>query len=62
MSNQSLRILSNLVAAGAIHNSGLLDEITHELLVFSALVVSIKSSEHNDLKTKVVLPVLNLLD
>lgn len=52
-SNQSLRILSNLVAAGAIHASGLLDEIIHELLVFTATVVSLKSSEVNDLKAKV---------
>ncbi|GMY38287.1 serine/threonine-protein kinase TIO [Fagus crenata] len=51
-SSQSLRILSNLVAAGAINSSGLLDEIIRELLVFTATVVSLKSSEFNDLIAK----------
>ncbi|KAL5564765.1 hypothetical protein UlMin_027929 [Ulmus minor] len=51
-SNQSLRILSNLVAAGAIHSSGLLDEIIHELLVFTAIVIRLKLSEVNELKAK----------
>jgi fused-like protein len=54
-SSQSLRILSNLVAAGAINSSGLLDEIIRELLVFTATVVSLKSSEFNDLIAKVYL-------
>ncbi|EXB29179.1 Serine/threonine-protein kinase 36 [Morus notabilis] len=54
MSYQSLRILSNLVAAGAIQPSGLIDEITHELLVFTAHIVSFKPSELNDLSAKVV--------
>ncbi|EXB79431.1 Serine/threonine-protein kinase 36 [Morus notabilis] len=49
---QSLRILSNLVAAGAIHSGGLLDEIIHALLVFTATVVGLKSSEVNNLKAK----------
>ncbi|KAF3432681.1 hypothetical protein FNV43_RR23783 [Rhamnella rubrinervis] len=51
-SNQSLRILSNLVAADAIHSSGLLDEIIREILVFTAILVSLKSSEVDDLKSK----------
>ncbi|KAB2598887.1 serine/threonine-protein kinase TIO-like [Pyrus ussuriensis x Pyrus communis] len=51
-SNQSLRILSNLVAAGAFHSSELLDEIIHELLAYSAIIVSMKSSEVNELKAK----------
>ncbi|KAL6286565.1 hypothetical protein ACE6H2_010955 [Prunus campanulata] len=51
-SNQSLRILSNLVAAGAIHSSTLLDEIIHELLVYTGIIVSVKTSEVNELKAK----------
>ncbi|PQQ19058.1 hypothetical protein Pyn_16975 [Prunus yedoensis var. nudiflora] len=51
-SNQSLRILSNLVAAGAIHSSALLDEIIHELLVYTGIIVSMKTSEVNELKAK----------
>ncbi|KAH9756113.1 serine/threonine-protein kinase TIO [Citrus sinensis] len=53
-SNQSLRILSNLVAASAIQSNGLLDEIISELLDFSSVVVSLKASELNDLLAKVV--------
>ncbi|TQD81833.1 hypothetical protein C1H46_032586 [Malus baccata] len=51
-SKQSLRILSNLVAAGAFHSSELLDEIIHEFLAYSAIIVSMKSSEVNELKAK----------
>ncbi|XP_004307883.1 PREDICTED: serine/threonine-protein kinase TIO-like [Fragaria vesca subsp. vesca] len=51
-SNQSLRILSNLVAVGAITSSGLLDEIIHEILVYTTFIVSIKSSELNELRAK----------
>ncbi|KAH0978647.1 hypothetical protein GBA52_005824 [Prunus armeniaca] len=51
-SNQSLRILSNLVVAGVIHSSGLLDEIIHELLVYTGIIVSMKASEVNELKAK----------
>lgn len=52
-SNQSLRVLSNLVAAGAIHSNGLSDDIIRELLVFTGIAVSLKSSEYNDLMAKV---------
>lgn len=58
MSYQSLRILSNIVAAGALQSSGLIDQIIHELFVFTAHIVSFKSSELNDLRAKVLL--LNL--
>ncbi|XP_070683250.1 serine/threonine-protein kinase TIO-like isoform X10 [Malus domestica] len=51
-SKQSLRILSNLVAAGAFHSSELFDEIIHEFLAYSAIIVSMKSSEVNELKAK----------
>ncbi|XP_050385130.1 serine/threonine-protein kinase TIO [Argentina anserina] len=50
--NQSLGILSNLVAAGAITSSGLLDEIMHEILVYTTFIVGIKSSELNELRAK----------
>ncbi|CBI26553.3 unnamed protein product, partial [Vitis vinifera] len=51
-SSQSLKILSNLVAAGAIHSSGLLDEIIFEVLGFTAAAVNVKSAEANDLIAK----------
>lgn len=52
-SSQSLRILSNLVAAGAIQCSGRYDEVTHELLVFTSIIVNLKLVEVNDLIIKV---------
>lgn len=52
-SNQSLKILANLVAAGAVYSTGLLDEIIHEVIVFTAAAVNLKSSEINDLIAKV---------
>ncbi|KAM7463574.1 hypothetical protein LguiA_031695 [Lonicera macranthoides] len=53
-SNQSLRILSNLVAASAISFTAVLEEITHELLGFTASVVTLKLSGGDDLVAKVV--------
>ncbi|XP_034888517.1 serine/threonine-protein kinase TIO isoform X2 [Populus alba] len=47
---QSLRIISNLAAAGA--TGGLVNEILGELLNFTANVVSLKSSELSDLLAK----------
>lgn len=47
---QSLRIISNLAAAGA--TGGLVNEILSELLNFTAKVVSLKSSELSDLLAK----------
>nr|TKR85927.1 serine/threonine-protein kinase TIO isoform X2 [Populus alba] len=47
---QSLRIISNLAAAGA--TGGLVNEILSELLNFTANVVSLKSSELSDLLAK----------
>ncbi|KAH9756114.1 serine/threonine-protein kinase TIO [Citrus sinensis] len=61
-SNQSLRILSNLVAASAIQSNGLLDEIISELLDFSSVVVSLKASELNDLLAKSFLIIKMLID
>ncbi|XP_030533063.1 serine/threonine-protein kinase TIO isoform X1 [Rhodamnia argentea] len=51
-SNQALRIISNLVAAGAIHSKGLNDELLTEVLEFTATVVCLTSVELNDLVTK----------
>ncbi|XVE99200.1 hypothetical protein REPUB_Repub03eG0176600 [Reevesia pubescens] len=51
-SSQSLRILSNLVAAGALHSGGILDEILCELLNFTAILVGLKSSDVNELVAK----------
>ncbi|XWS08043.1 hypothetical protein CRYUN_Cryun41cG0043600 [Craigia yunnanensis] len=51
-SSQSLRILSNLVAAGALHSGGILDEIMCELLNFTAILVGLKSSDINELVAK----------
>ncbi|XP_038725728.1 serine/threonine-protein kinase TIO isoform X2 [Tripterygium wilfordii] len=47
-SNQSLRILSNLVAASAINSSRLVDEIICELLDFLSVLVSLRLSELDD--------------
>ncbi|MFQ6659842.1 hypothetical protein Gotur_028579 [Gossypium turneri] len=51
-SSQSLRILSNLVAAGALQSVGILDEIMCELLNFTAILVGLKSSDVNELVAK----------
>ncbi|KAK2972844.1 hypothetical protein RJ640_028372 [Escallonia rubra] len=61
-SNQSLRILSNLVAAGAISSAGLLDEISCELLGFTASVVHIKTSDGYELMAKSFSVLKKLLD
>ncbi|KAL2326660.1 hypothetical protein Fmac_025718 [Flemingia macrophylla] len=53
-SNQSLRILSNLVAAGAFSSSGQIDELIRELLVFTGSIIAMKSSEVVDMIPKVV--------
>lgn len=60
--NQSLRILSNMVAAGAIHSSGLLDEIICSLLVFTATIVGLKLSGCSDLTAKSFLIIRMLID
>ncbi|GLT75347.1 hypothetical protein SLA2020_470780 [Shorea laevis] len=51
-SGQSLRILANLAAAGAIHSGGLRDEIMCQILDFTAVIVGLKSSAFNDLIAK----------
>ncbi|KAJ7980526.1 Protein kinase family protein [Quillaja saponaria] len=61
-SNQSLRILSNLVAAGAIHSNVQLDDLVNELLVFLGIIVSMKSTEVIDLLAKSFSVIKVLLD
>ncbi|KAK8643326.1 hypothetical protein V6N13_012629 [Hibiscus sabdariffa] len=51
-SSQSLRILSNLFTAGALHSCGILEEIMSELLNFTAMLVGLKSSDVNELVAK----------
>ncbi|CAI8602046.1 unnamed protein product [Vicia faba] len=51
-SNQSLRILSNLVDAGVFSSNGQIDELISELLLFTRSVVAMKSAEVFDLLTK----------
>ncbi|KAJ4977267.1 hypothetical protein NE237_002373 [Protea cynaroides] len=50
--NQSLRILLNLIAAGAIHSSVVVDEVISELLRFTAVIVGLKLSDNNELVTE----------
>ncbi|XP_057445948.1 serine/threonine-protein kinase TIO-like isoform X2 [Lotus japonicus] len=63
-SNQSLRILVNLVAAGDFNSSGCVDELISELFFFTKSVISItmKSIEVVDLSTKVGGIILQCLD
>ncbi|XP_058206385.1 serine/threonine-protein kinase TIO isoform X2 [Rhododendron vialii] len=61
-SNQSLRILLNLIAAGAINSSGILDEIIHELLGFTANIVNFKSPDINDILAKSFTIIKKLVD
>ncbi|CAK7340113.1 unnamed protein product [Dovyalis caffra] len=60
ISKQSLRIISNLAAAGAA--GGLVNEILCELLNFTAIVISLKSSELGDLIAKSFSIIKILLD
>lgn len=60
-SKQSLKILSNLVAAGAINSTGVLDEIFWELIGFTANLLRVKKSDYNDLLVK-CFSVIKLLD
>ncbi|KAI3698242.1 hypothetical protein L6452_31355 [Arctium lappa] len=61
-SNQSLRILSNLVAAGAINSTGVLDEIFWELIEFTANLLCVKKPDYNDLLAKCFSVIKKLLD
>ncbi|KAK7393136.1 hypothetical protein VNO78_21601 [Psophocarpus tetragonolobus] len=61
-SNQSLRILSNLVAAGAFNSTGQIDELIRKLLVFTGSVIAMKSSEITDMMAKSFSIIKILLD
>ncbi|KAK4351069.1 hypothetical protein RND71_030382 [Anisodus tanguticus] len=60
--NQSLKILSNLVAAGAINSSGTLDQIICVLLGFTSAVVKARSSNGAELLMKSFSVTKKLLD
>ncbi|KAL8134718.1 serine/threonine-protein kinase TIO isoform X2 [Apium graveolens] len=60
--NQSLRILSNLVAASSINYSGVLDEIISELLSATASLANLKLTDRNDLMAKSLLLTKKLID
>ncbi|XP_059667382.1 serine/threonine-protein kinase TIO [Cornus florida] len=61
-SNQSLRILSNLVAAGAINSTVLLDELISELLGFTSTIANQKLSDYNELMAKSFSIIKRLVD
>ncbi|KAK9080095.1 hypothetical protein SSX86_001770 [Deinandra increscens subsp. villosa] len=60
--NQSLNILSNLVAAGAINSTGVLDEIFWELIGFTSNILRLKISDYNELLVKCFSVIKKLLD
>ncbi|KAK9051496.1 hypothetical protein SSX86_028123 [Deinandra increscens subsp. villosa] len=60
--NKSLKILSNLVAAGAINSTRVLDEMFWELIGFIANILHLKKSDHNDLLLKCFSVIKRLLD
>lgn len=51
--NQSLRILANLIGAGAVSSRGILDEMINGLLSFTSALTQLKLSDGNDLTAKV---------
>ncbi|RAL46323.1 hypothetical protein DM860_015316 [Cuscuta australis] len=51
-SNQSLRILLNLVTAGAINSSGILEEIICELFAFTSFIIKLKMPDAIELVVK----------
>ncbi|XP_070053398.1 serine/threonine-protein kinase TIO [Nicotiana tomentosiformis] len=60
--NQSLRILSNLVAAAAINSNGTLDQVICVLLGFTSAVLKIRSSNGTELLMKSFSVTRKLLD
>ncbi|KAL3838529.1 hypothetical protein ACJIZ3_023120 [Penstemon smallii] len=61
-SNQSLRIFSNLIAAGALSSRGICDEIISGLLGFISAIVRLQISDGNDLMAKSFSIVKRLVD
>lgn len=60
--NQSLRILSNIAAAGAFTLSGIVDEVIVQLLGFNSDILKLKPNDGNDLMAKSFSIVKKLLD
>ncbi|KAL8517821.1 hypothetical protein ACS0TY_009219 [Phlomoides rotata] len=60
--NQSLRILANLIGAGAVNSRGILDEIISALLGFASAITQLRMSDRNDLMTKSFSLVKRLLE
>lgn len=51
--NQSLRVLSNMAAAGAFNSSGIVDEVLCVLLGMNSIIVKLKPFDGNDFMAKV---------
>lgn len=51
--NQSLRILTNILAAGAFHSNASLDDVICSLIGFAGVTVSMSSFDGNALIVKV---------
>lgn len=51
--NQTLRILTNILAAGAFHSSALLDDVISSLIGFTGVIISMPSFDGNALIVKV---------
>ncbi|MFS7938377.1 putative protein kinase ULK-Fused family [Helianthus anomalus] len=60
--NQSLKILLNLVASGAINSTGVLDEICWEVINFTVNFLRLKKSDHSDMPTKCFSVIKKLFD
>ncbi|CAI9087056.1 OLC1v1021022C1 [Oldenlandia corymbosa var. corymbosa] len=60
--NQSLRILSNIAAAGVLHSNSIIDEVLSQLLGFNIFMVKLKSAHGNDLMAKSFAVTRKLLD
>ncbi|KAM0042127.1 putative protein kinase ULK-Fused family [Helianthus debilis subsp. tardiflorus] len=62
VANQSLKILLNLVAAGAINSTGVLDEICWEVINFTVNFLRLKKSDHSNMLTKCFSVIKKLFD
>ncbi|XP_077216571.1 kinase family with ARM repeat domain-containing protein isoform X2 [Tasmannia lanceolata] len=60
--NQSMKILSNLIAAGVLHSSAVLDDMICALLGFTAVVISNNFSDGNAIIVKSLSILKKLLD
>ncbi|KAJ0923101.1 putative protein kinase ULK-Fused family [Helianthus annuus] len=60
--NQSLKILLNLVAAGAINSTAVLDEICWEVINFTVNFLRLKKSDHSDMLIKCFSVIKKLFD